>query len=238
MLLDDAELERQLRETLNRAATPVLGEGVDEDAVRQEVERRRVSRPGNGWGGRLMLATLAAAAVAAVAFMVTRPGEDDVEIGPSNNPDRVTTTVPEPETTLPEPTTPSTTTPTSTTEATTTTTSSTVPPLPEFPAEMGVMHGQPAWGLYLAIAPDGESGAPQMVAAIQAKADAGYGDSGGYSDLGCDQGAAEVLGVDPSSFTVAAYYETEAIANQAREAFEARGTEVVGIAFVRTYCLD
>jgi hypothetical protein len=244
MLLDDAELERQLRETMERAASPVLGEGVDEDAVRQDVERRQAARRRKKWGGRLGLGTLAvAAAVAAVMFVATRPDNNDVEVGPSKDPDRVTTT--SPETTLPdeEPSTttaPSTTTSSSTpTSSSTTTTSSTVPPLPEFPTEMDIVHGAKAWALYLAVAPEGQNQDPELVAAAGAMVDAGYWtDASPGGSLGCDWDAPAALGRDGNSIPVAAYFETEAIANQAREAFAARGQESVGIVYTTVGCLD
>jgi hypothetical protein len=237
MLLDDAELERQLRETLHRAATPVLGEGVDEDAVRQDVERRQSAHQRSRWGGRLFLATMAAAAVMAVTFLVTRPKNDDVEIGPSGDPERVTTTVPELETTVP------TTTPT-TTEAPTTTTapSTTAPAQPEFPPEKQVLgggdHGLVSWGVYLAAFPEGTPEAPQAVSALESMDNAGYRTDPGYTGVNCDEGAADALGIEPQSWVVVVYFETEEQANQAREAFEARGQGVLGIVGVRTYCLD
>jgi hypothetical protein len=56
--------------------------------------------------------------------------------------------------------------------------------------------------------------------------------------LACDQGAAEALRVDSPSVASSLYFATEAAANQARAAFEARGHQLVGITRVTTYCLD
>jgi len=126
----------------------------------------------------------------------------------------------------------------STTSTAPSTTTSTTPPLPEFPPEFaGMAHGQPAWGLYLAIAPPDQWESPEIEAASAAAEAAGYGPAGG-GDINCDNGATEALGVEQNSVASAVYFETEALANQAKAAFEARGTEVVGVVYVTTYCMD
>jgi hypothetical protein len=88
------------------------------------------------------------------------------------------------------------------------------------------------------VAPEGDSQSPALLAADAARAEVGYTSGAGFGSLSCDQGAAEALGADPASLTSSLYFETEAQANQAQAAFEARGYEVVGVVHVTTYCLD
>jgi hypothetical protein len=238
MDLDDAELETQLRETLHRAAAPVHGEGVFKEAIRNEVARRQSTRQRNRWTGRMALAAAVAAAAAVSVFVLTRPDADRVDID-----DSVVTQPTVPPTTAAPSTTPSTT-PSSTTPNPTTpsTTPSATPSLPDFPAEAPLGHGEPTWGLYLVVLPEGQASvdSPEFKAAQQAARDAGYSQAEGYSGIGCDEGAAEALGVDPNTAWIApaVYFASEAQADQARAAFEARGQSVAGIAHVTPYCLD
>jgi cytoskeletal protein RodZ len=236
MDLDDAELETQLRETLHRAAAPVHGEGVFKEAIRNEVARRQNARQRTRWTGRVALAAAVAAAAAVSVFVLTRPDQDRVDI---DNSVVTQPTVP-PTTAAPDPSTtetPTTETPSTTPSTTPSSTTPSAPALPEFPPELSTVHGQPAWGLYLAVVPPGQYEAPELAAASAAAEAAGYGPAGG-GDINCDQVAYEVLGKEQNSVTAAVYFATEAQANQARAAFEARGQSVVGIAHVTTYCLD
>ncbi|HEV7758950.1 MAG TPA: hypothetical protein VGO78_08170 [Acidimicrobiales bacterium] len=241
MDLDDAELETQLRETLHRAAAPVHGEGVFKEAIRNEVARRQNARQRTRWTGRLALAAAVAAAAAVSLFVLTRPDQDRVDIDnsvvtqPTVPP---TTAAPDPSTTETPSTTPSTT-PTTTPSSTA---SPTPPALPEFPPEAPLEHGKSTWGLYLVVLPQGQASvdSAEFQAAQQAARDAGYSQAEGYSGIGCDEGAAEALGLDPNADLIApaVYFASEAQADQARAAFEARGQHVAGIAHVTPYCLD
>lgn len=121
--------------------------------------------------------------------------------------------------------------------ATTTTTAATTTTLPEFPPPAGELtHGGQSWAVYLALADDFT--APELEEAQQL-ADM-YGLFAGFGDLGCDQGGAEALGVDPNGeWAVASvYFDSEAEAEQFVDAFEARGHTVAGVGPVQTFCLD
>ncbi len=140
-----------------------------------------------------------------------------------------TTAPPEPTTTQPASTT--SVVPESTT--TTTGTSTSTEALPPFPPERtDLTHGGDAWAVVLAANEDGN--APDLLAAIAAAEDAGY--VTGVTD--CDFGAAEALGLPAGSYyTVSVYLQSEADANAALAAFEARGVDgAVGL--VQTFCLD
>jgi hypothetical protein len=242
----DTELERELRQTLLTAAEPIQGDGVRQDAIRRTVARRRRTRR----TVRFSLVGVAAAATVAVAFLVSSGGEDTlrmVDRRPSST-STTTTTAPDREptpdrsttsssTTVPESSTTSTPT-TSTTPSTTATSSTTTqPPLPGFPPQFtGVTQGGQTWALYLAVVPQDQYGGPEYQAAEAALAEAGYRNSGG--SLACDHPAPEALGRDSSSVTVGVYFESQAQAEQARTAFQARNHSVVGVVHVKTYCLD
>ena len=127
------------------------------------------------------------------------------------------------------------------TTTSTTTTSTTIPPttstteaLPEFPpGRESLEHGGEAWVVILAAATDPND--PQLASgALDAEA-AGY--TTGVTD--CDFGVVEALGLpeDEHYYSVSVYLENEADANQAREAFEARGLDAT-VAQVQTFCLD
>jgi len=245
MDLDDRELEIQLREALHRAAEPVHGEGIFKETVRSEAARRQAAKTRARWTGRLVLAGAAvAAAVALFALVGTDQDQVDTDGGlpPATQPDGPSTTV-EPDQSGPSTTETSNTTP-STTEATTSTTeatTTTAPTLPPFPPEDPLMHGKSTWGLYLVVLPMGQASvdSPEFQAAQQAAIDAGYSQGEGYSGIECDQGAAEALGLESGEHIApAVYFASEDLANQARDAFEARGQSVAGIAHVTTYCLD
>jgi hypothetical protein len=80
-----------------------------------------------------------------------------------------------------------------------------------------------------------DSNDPQLAsAALDAEA-AGY--STGVTD--CDVGVAQALGLseDEHYYSVSVYLETEADADQARDAFVARGLDAT-VAQVQTFCLD
>lgn len=83
-----------------------------------------------------------------------------------------------------------------------------------------------------------EFNAPELVAA-QDLANT-YGIEYGTGDLGCDQGGAEALGLDPNGewAAVSVLFDSETDASQFVTAFEARGHTVEGMGLVQTYCLD
>jgi hypothetical protein len=89
--------------------------------------------------------------------------------------------------------------------------------------------------VYLAVAT--EYDAPNLLQA-EAEVDAlGVGYRTGRGDMGCDYGAAAALGLDPEAYlyTTSLHFWDEADAQRFVDLFE---PEVVGIALVRTYCLD
>lgn len=122
---------------------------------------------------------------------------------------------------------------TTTAEPTTTTLAGTTTPSPPaFPAEAtSLQHGGDIWAVVLAGSNDFED--PGFVAAQAAADEAGY--TTGATD--CDLGAAEALGLPEGTYTISVYFDTEAIAEQARAAFEARSVPGV-VAMVQTYCMD
>jgi hypothetical protein len=101
---------------------------------------------------------------------------------------------------------------------------------------MSLEHGGEAWAVYVAVASDFD--APEIAAGAGLLEELGY--FGGGGDLGCDQGAAEALGLDPSqSWTATAvYFETEEDAQAFVNAYESLGHQAVGYALVQTFCLD
>jgi hypothetical protein len=103
----------------------------------------------------------------------------------------------------------------------------------EFPTETFPDAGTPVWAVYLAVAESFD--APAIAAAKTAKLHAGY--VGAELSLNCDQGASAALGVE-SGAAVAVYFQTQAEAEQAQRAFEARGDAVAAIAQVQPICLD
>jgi hypothetical protein len=90
--------------------------------------------------------------------------------------------------------------------------------------------------LYLAVTDSYDD--PAILEAETAARSVGYLATAG--DLGCDVGAAEALGRDPSAFAaaVAVYFDSEDNARLAADAFESRGVPVVGLAHVSLLCAD
>lgn len=74
---------------------------------------------------------------------------------------------------------------------------------------------------------------PAITAAVAAAEDAGY--TTGPTD--CDEGAAQALGLEGYALTISVYFDTEADAQAAAAAFEARGVTGV-VAEIQTFCLD
>ncbi len=178
--------------------------------------------PRRGWAVALIAAAVIAVAGLMPLLLITASDEPDVATSAP-----VTTEPPVPTTEVAE----SQTTPTPTTAAPPTTTS-----LPAFPPiKESLSHGSEAWAVYLAV---GVSDDPALGEAALLLQDLGF--RSGVGDLGCDWGAGELLGLDPTEFwdAVAMYFETEAHAEAFVEAMEARGHGVVGWGLVHTYCMD
>jgi hypothetical protein len=102
-------------------------------------------------------------------------------------------------------------------------------PLPT-PITGNVLHGERYFGVYLAAAP---FDAPELEAAVEQLA--GYGVEAFPGSIGCDQGAAEQLGVSPDLAVVAIYFERRPDATAWVDALD---PPPLGIAMVRTYCAD
>ena len=138
---------------------------------------------------------------------------------PPTTPNTLATTTTQATTTLPPTTTVTTVAPTTTA----------LPPFP--PGRETLEHGGDAWVVVLAGSADGND--PALAEATQAAEDAGY--VTGPTD--CDEGAEGALGMPEGTLTVSVYLETEADAQAALVAFEARGISGV-VATVQTFCLD
>jgi hypothetical protein len=168
---------------------------------------------------------LVALVLLAVGFGACSPG-GEAEDSTTSTGVSTTTTATTPASTSTTSTTTTTTLPTTTTIASTTTT---LPPFP--PERQGLEHGGDAWVVVLPGSDDLSD--PTISEATQAAEDAGY--SPGVTD--CDLGAAEALGQPAGTFTVSVYLNSEADAETARTAFEARGVAGV-VTQVQTFCLD
>lgn len=112
--------------------------------------------------------------------------------------------------------------------------------IPAWPAVVPPEHGGPVWAAYLVVGPQEEGeAAPDMRRVGDLARGLGY--EPGVSDLACDQGAAEALGLDltESYLGLSLYFATEDEARSFAERFrsEVRG-EVRGVVQVRTLCLD
>lgn len=96
--------------------------------------------------------------------------------------------------------------------------------------EIGAQHGATAYGVYLVVAAEG---APELAATAEDLEERHIIWSMGA--LGCEQGSAEALGVDPELHGVSVLFETR----EAAERFAATlTTPPVGIAQVTVYCAD
>ena len=108
------------------------------------------------------------------------------------------------------------------------------PPAPTFPEQTAPEHGGTRSAVYLAVAYD--SADPELAQAQARAREAGYAQVG-LGEVSCDQGAREALGLaaDRTYYAVALYFADRPTAQQFVDAYE---PGVVGIADVRTYCLD
>ena len=101
------------------------------------------------------------------------------------------------------------------------------------PAAAVPVRGGRAWAVFVAVARDMDD--ERLDQAVEDRAAVGY--ETWVSEVGCFQGAAEALGLDParSYLGVSVEFASAAEAQQMVEAFE---PGVVGTAEVVTYCLD
>jgi hypothetical protein len=110
-------------------------------------------------------------------------------------------------------------------------------PLPSV-VDIAPEHGGRYWGVYLWAGESPDD--PQARAARDAAEQLGFNPGGG--DLACDDGAAEQLGVPQAWSSVAIYFETRQDAETAYgwllENVREPAAPPLGVAEVRTYCLD
>ncbi len=177
--------------------------------------------------------------VAALALVATACS-DDAEEATTTPPTTTTTAVPT-TTTAASTTTaaPTTTTATTTTTAPPTTTTTTVPGLPP-PLDLATISGL-VWGLYLYSGERLDLPAAWVafvnVGTYTAMTDVPSANHYSFGEFGCDLGAAEALGVDPSFLTISMYFATEADASAALAALPPDPSPV-GIAEVELFCAD
>ena len=96
-------------------------------------------------------------------------------------------------------------------------------------------HGDTAFGVYLAV--ERTPTAPELAQAKEELRKVGYSVRRGVTDISCDQGARETLGLAPDVDYVAVvvYFRTEQAAQQFVDAFQ---PGVVGTAPVKIFCRD
>jgi hypothetical protein len=115
---------------------------------------------------------------------------------------------------------------------TTVTTNSTL----RFPPEAtGVRQGDQLFGVFVAV--ERTTSAPELARAKEDLRSVGYRVAPGATDINCDQGARQALGLTPGVdyFVEAVYFRTRREAQQFVEAFQ---PGVVGTAAVTAYCRD
>jgi hypothetical protein len=252
--MSDLDFESRLTEALHRSAAAVDGAGVDLAAVRASAARRRRARRVRVAASAGALA-VAASVAAVVALAVDDP--DRTDTGPaatatttttgrrpapttatSTPPDRTAGSTAPPDD---QPATTDETPPDTPVEGTGTTAATATTPTtaaPALPPEAVVSQGSRTWAVYIAVVPPGAYDDPAIAGAHAATAALGYSSGPGASNLACDQGAPEALGLPGDSLAVALYFATEADAARVRRAFEDRGDPVVGVVPVTMFCLD
>lgn len=97
--------------------------------------------------------------------------------------------------------------------------------------ERGLTQGEIYFGVYFALADDPED--PSLEAAIRRLEQQGY--AVGSGQLGCDQGAAEALGVEEDDFGVGLYFKTR---SDAQRFAELSDPPPLGSARVKIFCAD
>ena len=108
--------------------------------------------------------------------------------------------------------------------------------IPRFPPEAtGVRQGDRLFGVFVAV--ERTTSAPELARAKENLRRAGYRVAPGATDINCDQGAREALGLTPGVdyFVEAVYFRTRRAAQQFVDAFQ---PGVVGTAAVTAYCRD
>ena len=104
-------------------------------------------------------------------------------------------------------------------------------PSGDWPDEAPAAHGEPTWGVYLAV---GDVTDPTVQEAYDHAISLGYAGAG-IGQLGCDEGAAEALGADQADMRVAVYFDSR---EKAEEFVAMYDQPTVGVVEVTTYCLD
>ena len=105
-------------------------------------------------------------------------------------------------------------------------------PAAPLPTPVQPVHGATAWGVYLAAAPDGRD--PAVTGALERLRARGI-EGGGSGDLGCDDGAAQALGLPPSHIAASVAFGSREDADR----FVAAWPEpVLGVAEFTAYCRD
>ncbi|KQY22867.1 hypothetical protein ASD16_09645 [Cellulomonas sp. Root485] len=99
------------------------------------------------------------------------------------------------------------------------------------PQAADLVHGAVVWGTYVAVVDSFDS--PEADAAEARITELGYQPSEG--DLGCDQGAAEALGLPENASVVSTYFATEQDAALFAQMY---GPDALGIAEVKLFCMD
>ena len=119
--------------------------------------------------------------------------------------------------------------------ATTPSASPTPTPSPTFPPEAEAEQGGRYWAVFLSVERGSDATGPEISEALRAAEEVGY--EAGAGDLGCTQGAAEALGLDPALpyVGVSIFFASAELAQQFVDAYE---PGVVGTAEVTAYCLD
>ncbi len=105
-----------------------------------------------------------------------------------------------------------------------------------FPPEVtDLKQGDLVFGVYVAV--EQNYSAPELAAAKEELRKVGYSVGAGATDINCDQGAREALGLKPGVeyVSVVVYFRTRQEAQQFVDAFP---PGVVGTAPVKTYCAD
>jgi hypothetical protein len=104
-----------------------------------------------------------------------------------------------------------------------------------FPPEVIPTQGARVWAVYLAVGSPFDEAQAHKLGETESYAN-GLGYTGsGIGSVGCDQGAAEQLGLVPDDNRVAVYFATAEHAQQFVAGYE---RQALGSAEVATYCLD
>ena len=109
------------------------------------------------------------------------------------------------------------------------------PPVTAWPDEVTSTHGAQLWAVYLAVASPASDAETRALEETDAYL-RGLGYEGsGIGSVGCDQGAAQSLGLDSGDNRVAVYFDTQIDAQAFVAAYDRQD---LGATAVITYCLD